>query len=519
MTEKPKLQRGKRTSQRGEKNSELTKLRSRVASQEQEIEELRREVDWLSEELFAQEEASAPAGGVFTRGSGDYGRMTRHVRRVVHECVPRGSSLGVVSSGDESLLRYVGCKAEHLSQDQDGLFTEHPTCARAAVVQLEAARWRGAEFLVIPENGLWWLEHYGEFGKHLDRKYTSVYEDDLAAIWDLRSPCPLRQIDEMLADLSVQSGHQPVVLDWHTGEDLAASFPDYKVFSPLEDLTRLPYLDHSVEVVVIRGTSKRQKSREARRVASDLVIGVGTGSPPKMDVLWRSARLAAFQEDVSVLAVSRDHRPLSVHYVRRLFDSLPMSFSGELIVGMDRGAVVPQLGPEAERLKRIKVIPFREDDGFATGVRQAAEAAKGEALVVVDGSTRPVTGWLPPLVRLLREPGVGAATGVFVEPDGRPLEPRRLPESNDAPAPPASDDLDAAHRRYVRSLDFVPESLFATKREHLLESDLDAAELGRAFASQLQARGLGMLYQPETLAISEWTTAHERGIELESVDG
>jgi hypothetical protein len=386
-------------------------------------------------------------------------------------------------------------------------------------VQLEAARWRGAEFLVIPENGLWWLEHYGEFGKHLDRTYTSVYEDDLTAIWDLRSPSPLRQIDEMLADLSAQSGHQPVVLDWHTGEDLAASFPDYKVFSPLEDLTRLPYLDHSVEVVMIRDTCKRQKSREARRVASDLVIGVGTGSPPTMVVLWRSARLAAFQEDVSVLAVSRDRRPLSFQYVRRLFESLPMSFSGELIVGMDRGAVVPQLGPEAARLKRIKVIPFLEDDGFATRVRQAAEAARGEALVVVDGSTRPVAGWLPPLVRLLREPGVGAATGIFVQPDGQPLEPRRLPESEDAAVPPANDDLDAAHRRYVRSLDFVPESFFATNRRHLLELDLGAAELGTVLASQLQATGLSILYQPETLAISEWTTGHERAMDLESVDG
>jgi hypothetical protein len=497
---KPKLQQGRRISQRAETDAEMAELRSRVASQADEIEELRREVGWLSEELIADEAGD----GIFADGAAGRGHLTRHVRRVVHECVPRGSSLGVVSSGDESLLRFVGCKAVHLSQDSDGLFTAHPDGARAAVVQLEAARWGGADFLVIPENGLWYFEHYEEFGKHLSRLYTSTHEDDVTSIWDLRSPGPLREVDEMLAGLSVQPGHQPVVLDWHTGQDLAGSFPDHKVFSPIEDLPRLPYLDHSVEVVVIPEKHKKKRTSEARRVASHLVIAVGSDSRPSMDILWRSRRLGVCQKDVSVIAVSRDRRPLSFEYVRRLLDSLPISFDGELVVCMDRGAV-PQLGPDAARLKRIKLIPFQEDDRFAARVRRAAEAAKGETLVVLDGSTRPVVGWLPPLVRLLEEsPGVGAATGMLVQPDGRPLQspPPRKPDGGAAP----THDLDAAHRRYVRPTKLVSGSFFATRRELLLELDQGVGGLEEALAEHLRAKGLSTLYQPETLAISEWST-------------
>jgi hypothetical protein len=517
VTEKRNLQRGKRPSHRTDREPELAELRSRVAGQAHEIEELRREVGWLSEELIARDEADAEAASSDQEGL--HRGLSGHMRRLVHECVPRGSSLVVVSSGDEALLRYVGCRAEHLSQDRHGRHSNHPTCARAAIVQLEAARWRGADVLVIPQTGLWWLEHYPEFTKHLVRTYTQVlHEEDVASIWDLRSPSQLRQIDDMLAGLSVKPGHQPVVLDWHTGQDLATAFPDYKVFSPIEDLPHLPYFDSTVEVVAIPAAAKRKRSTEARRVASDLVAAVASGFPSAMDVLWRSPRLAVGQRGVSVVAVSRDHRALSLHYVRHLVASLPDSFSGELIVGMDRHAVVPRLGPEAARLKRLKVIPVREDDGFVARVRQGAEIAKGEIVVVLDGSTWPVTGWLPPLVRLLREaPDVGAASGIFVEPDGQPLDRQALPAHDDTSTSPSSDDLDAPHRRFLRPTECVPESLFATYRELLLESDSAVADLHAALDSQVRARGLSTLYQPETLAISPWRTQTIRS-ELESAD-
>jgi hypothetical protein len=520
VTEKPKVHRGKRGSERADREPELAELRSRVADQAQELEQLRREVGWLSEELIDRDQSELESAAS-SHEEADSRRVSGHVRRLVHERVPRGSSLTVLSSGDERLLRYVGCNAEHLSQDRHGRYIDHPSCARVAVVRLEAARWRGADILVIPQNGLWWIEHYGEFGKHLERNYTLIFRDDVAAIWDLRSASPLREIDDMLACLLVRSGHQPVVLDWHTGQDLATALPDYKVFSPIENLPRLPYLDHTVDVVAIPDGGKRKKSTEARRVASDLVISVSSDSPRAIDTLWRSRRLAAGQANVSVVAVSRDRRPLSLHYVRHLLDSLPASFGGEVVVGMDRDAVVPQLGPEATRLKRLRVIPFREEEGFNARARGGVEAAKGEIVVVLDGSTWPVIGWLPPLVRLLCEgPKVGVATGAFVLPDGRRVDKTQVPEPNDflLEAPFAEDDLDAPHRRHVRPLESLPDSLFAARRDFLLQVDPRAARLGEALASRAQSLGLSTLSQPESLAISPWRTRQANGAGLESVD-
>jgi hypothetical protein len=521
VTEKPKLKRGNRAPERGESGPELGELLELVDAQAQELDQLRREVGWLSEELMTRDVADLQSGALSDEEA-DSGRISGHVRRLVHECVPRGSLLVVVSSGDETLLRYVGCKAEHLSQDRHGRFTDHPSCARAAVVQLEAARWRGADVLVIPENGLWWLDHYREFTKHLERTYTPLLrKDGVALIWDLRVASPLRAIDDMLAGLPVRSGSRPVVLDWFTGHDLATAFPDYKVFSPIEKLPRLPYLDHTVEVVAIPEEGRRKKLAEARRVASDLVISVGSGSPPGIDTLWRSPRLSAGHEDVSVVAVSRDGRPLSLRYVRQLLDSLPASFRGEVLVGMGHDAVVPRLGPEAASLKRLKVISFRVEDGFAARVRQGAEVAKGEIIVVVDGSTWPVSGWLQSLVRLLREvPGIAVAAGMFVLPDGRPLDRIEPPGAGDVSSGASSpdDDLDAPHRRYMRPLELTQDSLLATHRDLLLETDPDGADLGETLAMHARAMGLTTLFQPETLAILPWRMG-QAGTDLESADG
>ena len=520
MADKPKPQREKRSRERVDEGPELAELRSLVAAQTRELEQLRREVGWLSEELIASDQADAESGAA-SEPESDPRRMPARVRRLVHEHVPHGSSLAVLSSGDESLLRYVGCKAEHLSQDREGRYTDHPSCARAAIVQLEAARWRGADVLVIPQNGLWWLEHYGEFAKHLERHYMPVVrEADLGAVWNLRATSPLRAIDDKLAGLPVQPGHQPVVLDWHTGQDLATTFPDYKVFSPIENLPLLPYLDHTVEVVAIQDKVKRKTWIEARRVASDLLISVRAGSPPAMDALWCSPRLTAGQDDVSVVAVSRGRRPLSLQYVGQLLDSLPAAFGGEIVLGIDRDTLVPQLGPEAARLKRLKVIPFREDEGFASRARHGVGAAKEEIVVVLDGSTWPVTGWLPPLVRLIREgTRVGVAAGSFVLPDGRRLD-RTPPSGRDASASAAQRDeanLDNADRRHVCPTTFEQDSLFATWRELLLESDPGVTAFSQALSSRALAAGLMTVSQPETLAIAPWRM-RQSGVDLEPVD-
>jgi hypothetical protein len=511
-----------RTSGRAETSSEVVELRARLAGQAEVIEELRREVGWLTEELIARDSELAESGDNEIRTAP--WTMFQGIRRLVHEHVPHGSRLVVASSGDEAFLRCAGYRAEHLSQDRLGGYVGgHPSCSRAAVVQLEAARWRGDDVLMIPSSDLWWLQHYPQFARHLERRYTRVvHEEEVGAIWDLRNPSAAREVHDLLAGLCVALARQPAILDWHTGQDLAACFDEYKVFSPIGVSTHLAYLDDTIDVVAVADTSAG-KVAEARRVASALVIHAGAGAPPAMEVLWQSDLTGERSASVSIVVAARDGRPSTPNFTRLLFDTLPSSFAGEVLVDTACDAMVPQLGREAGRLKRIKVIRCSDGEGFPARVRRCAEEASGDVLIVLDGSTWPIAGWLPPLTRLLREgAGVGVVTGMLVEPDGCLVDHRSLLDPDHFPMGARSDDLDAARHTYVRLLDGAPPEFFATHRRLFLEWDQPQSEdqdTAAGFCAHVRSLGMSVVYQPETVAISSWRGGGIPTTEMEPSDG
>jgi GT2 family glycosyltransferase len=110
-----------------------------------------------------------------------YRREAEQVREAVKETVPSGSTVLVISRGDEELLQLNGRTAQHFPQAEDGAWAgHHPADSEEAIAHLEALRERGAEFLVVPPTYLWWLRHYGELRDHLDRNYEPVVSDDRA---------------------------------------------------------------------------------------------------------------------------------------------------------------------------------------------------------------------------------------------------------------------------------------------------------------------------------------------------
>jgi hypothetical protein len=100
--------------------------------------------------------------------------------------VPEGAVVMVVSRGDESL---VGAGAWHFPQNDDGVYAGyHPAGSQQAVRHLEALRAKGGQFLLFPATASWWLDHYGEFRRHLERNYRLVCaEPELCAIYDVRT--------------------------------------------------------------------------------------------------------------------------------------------------------------------------------------------------------------------------------------------------------------------------------------------------------------------------------------------
>jgi len=63
----------------------------------------------------------------------------------------------------------------------------------------------------------------------------------------------LRELEAVLQDFESRTGQTPAVLDWDSGLELAALFPERAVFSPPagEIQSELPYLDRTVDLVVL----------------------------------------------------------------------------------------------------------------------------------------------------------------------------------------------------------------------------------------------------------------------------
>jgi GT2 family glycosyltransferase len=120
----------------------------------------------------------------YSRGSKpEYERMTKRIRELVREALPREATVLVVSRGDDSLLDLDSRQALHFPPSREGTWAgHHPATSEDAVAQLEEMRAAGGEFLVLPSTGLWWLDYYGGFGDHLERNYPVVVRDTEACV-------------------------------------------------------------------------------------------------------------------------------------------------------------------------------------------------------------------------------------------------------------------------------------------------------------------------------------------------
>lgn len=108
----------------------------------------------------------------------DYAEAIRHARDVIRHFTPPGSTVAVVSRGDDAVLKLDGRTGWHFPRGADGGYAGfHPATAGEAVNQLEAVRDAGAEFFAIPAPSGWWLDHYRELREHLEARYRLIDAD------------------------------------------------------------------------------------------------------------------------------------------------------------------------------------------------------------------------------------------------------------------------------------------------------------------------------------------------------
>ena len=110
------------------------------------------------------------------------------VRKVVRDSVPVGARVLVVSKGDDELLQFEGRQGAHFPQTDGGVYAGHyPADTTEAITGLENLRSGGAEFVVIPNTSLWWLEYYGGLRAYLERS-GKIANSDSCVIYRLGGP-------------------------------------------------------------------------------------------------------------------------------------------------------------------------------------------------------------------------------------------------------------------------------------------------------------------------------------------
>jgi hypothetical protein len=99
-------------------------------------------------------------------------------QEVVERLLPATATVAVTSGGDDRLLELGTRQAWHWPQAPDGNHLgQEPAGSDEAIEHLESARAGGAEFLVLPPSGSWWLDRYVGFRDHLDAHHGLIGDD------------------------------------------------------------------------------------------------------------------------------------------------------------------------------------------------------------------------------------------------------------------------------------------------------------------------------------------------------
>ena len=139
-------------------------------------------------ETLLRERDTTGNGDLFIR-SPALGRKERlqRIRQLIIATVPGQGPILVVSGGDPELVKLGLIEARHFPEgDRATHIASNPAGGPAAIEHLEEMRRDGAQFLVFPVTGLWWLDRYPEFRQYLEENFkTVVNEDDACLIFAL----------------------------------------------------------------------------------------------------------------------------------------------------------------------------------------------------------------------------------------------------------------------------------------------------------------------------------------------
>ena len=106
---------------------------------------------------------------------------------LVDATLPTHARVGVVSKGDDELLRLGNRWTCHFPEHEAGVYAgSHPADSAAAILCLESLREREVDYLVFPNTAFWWLDFYDDFRTYLeDTSHLVVQRDETCRIYAL----------------------------------------------------------------------------------------------------------------------------------------------------------------------------------------------------------------------------------------------------------------------------------------------------------------------------------------------
>lgn len=487
-------------------------LAASVDELKRELATTRRDTDRLLSALYDfQLDPPAPVTGK----DASYRQLVRRIRELVRTSLPREATISVVTKGDESLLDLYGRDASHFPQAPDGRYGGYyPKRGLSAVAHLEAVRAQGADYLLLPATALWWLDHYEELRRHLERRYARVVDEpDTCLVYSLRErptleERPLAELEELVDELAGLRGDELTILDWDFPLPLPAELHEHIVFAPPPGDGDIPYLDSSVDIVLAPNEPDRLAA--ARRVAS-VAVATASVSEPTVAV-ERTGGQDPLLPSISIVIPCHDGAELTEVCLSSLLETLPRSFDGEILVVDDASSdLTAELLEATRRLDgRVRALRNRENLGFLGSCNRGAEEARGEYLLFLNNDTILLPGWLPPLVRIYHDyPDAGAVGGRLLYADGRLQEAGCLVFSDGSAAKfgYGDPDADAPLYGYVREVDYVSGALLLTPQR--LFDDLGGLDPRYGFGFYddddycfaVRAAGRRVYYQPESVIV------------------
>jgi hypothetical protein len=123
------------------------------------------------------------------RAENSYRQLQRRIVEFLHLSVPRGSTVLVMSKGDDELLEIPGRRGWHFPRAINGLYAGcYPSDSREALEHLSKLQTEGAEYLAIPISSFWWLEFYQGLAQRLERRHRLVaFHEEICVVFKLIS--------------------------------------------------------------------------------------------------------------------------------------------------------------------------------------------------------------------------------------------------------------------------------------------------------------------------------------------